>query len=318
MNGSVERHQLALSAASHQAGVISHHQLVTILGWPRNAVASQLKAHRWQRVFDGVYAVTTGDLPIESLWWAAHLCRGPASALCATSALQAWGARRREPPIELAVPIQASARTPGLVIHRHRQPLASRSPRGLPPAVVLPLAIVTQSNRMDPADVLDQISSACQQGKVSPDQIERAMRGRRVRHRGLIRELLCEIGGGATTPLEIAGVRRILKAHGLPTGQGQVRERTNGRTVIRDRVVHGLIIEFDGRLGHANATGRFRDLDRDNAATLTGRPTLRFGWTDVNERPCRAADQVAAALELMGQTVPVRRCGDHCDSERAS
>ena len=317
MTGSVERHQQALAAAAQQAGVISHQQLVGILGWPPSSVRTQLDAHRWQRVFEGVYAVTTGELPMQSQWWAAHLRCGDASALCDSSALQAWGVRRPEAPIEIWVPPQASARTPGLVIHRYSPPLAARCPRGLPPTVVLPLAILMVSNRLEPAAVMDLVSSACQQGRIGADQIARAMRGRRLRHRRLILELLAEIGGGATTPLEIAGVRRILKAHGLPIGRGQVRERVNGSVVLRDRIVEGLIIEFDGRLGHADPAGRFRDLDRDNDATLTGRPTLRFGWTNVHENPCRAADKVAAALSRMGRQFHFTRCGQHCRSNYA-
>lgn len=270
MSGSVELHHDAAAAAALQAGVISHDQLVRILGWTKGAIRTQLEAHRWQRIFDGVYAVTTGDLPIESLWWAAHLRCGETSALFGESALQAWRIKAPSQPIEIAVPFTASARASGLIIHRSRNPLATRIPRGLPPALLPQFAVLVVSNRLEPTDMMDLISSALQKGRVSADQVERAMRETRVKHRKLILELLDEFRGGATTPLEIVGVRRILKAHGLPTGQGQVREQTSGRTVIRDRLVGGLIIEFHGRLGHSDPGGRFRDLNRDNLAVLTG------------------------------------------------
>jgi hypothetical protein len=318
MTGSVERHQRALAAAAQQGGVVSHRQLVAFLGWPPSAIRTQLDAARWQRVFDGVYAVTTGELSVQTRWWAAHLRCGEASVLCDSSALQAWGLRRPELPIEIAVPLTASVRTPGLVVHRYGPPLAVRSPRGSPPTVGLPHAILSVSNRLDPPEVMDLVSTACQQGRVTVEQIARAMRGKRVRHRRLIEELLAEIHGGSTTPLEIAGVRRILKAHGLPIGRGQVRERTPSSVLFRDRVVEGVIIEFDGRLGHADARSRFRDLDRDNAATLTGRPTLRFGWADVHAKQCRAADQVALALSNLGRQVSMTRCGERCVSTFAS
>lgn len=165
---------------------------------------------------------------------------------------------------------------------------------------------------------MDLVSSACQKGKVSADQLERALGQTRVKHRKLIRELIEEIRGGATTPLEIAGVKRILKAHALPSGQGQVREHINGGAVVRDRLVLGLIIEFDGRLGHADPYGRFRDLDRDNAAVLSGRPTLRFGWTDVYENPCEAADQVGKALAVLGVRAELVRCSITCSSQLAA
>lgn len=314
MSGSIELHRRATAAAATQGGVVSRHQLVDILGWTDNAVRTQLDAKRWQRVFDGVYAVTTGDLGVESLWWAAHLRCGPASALSGESALQAWGIRAPGEPIEVAVPITASARTPGLVIHRSRHPTPARNPRGLPPTVLPQIAVLMVSNRLDAAGVMDLVSSANQKGRVSADQLERAMRTIRVKHRKLIVELLAEIREGSTTPLEIPGVRRILKAHRLPTGHGQVRERINGAVAIRDRLILGLIIEFDGRLGHADPRGRLRDLDRDNTAALTGRPTLRFGWTDVHENPCRAADQVVEALTRLGADIDPVRCSSGCRS----
>lgn len=314
MPDSIERHQQAVQAAKFQCGVISHFQLTKLLGWPASAVRTQIDSHRWQRVHVGVYAVTTGKLPIESLWWAAHLKCGGASALTGSSALQAWQIARPQDPIELQVPNASSGRTPGLEIHRTRNLLATRSPKGLPPAVIPVAALLSASNRLEASAVIELVSTAFQKGRVSPVQLQRELSRMRVRHRKLLTELAREGQGGSTSPLEIAGVRNVLRAHGLPEGDGQVREYTSGRVAIRDRVIHGLIIEFDGQLGHANAAGRFRDLARDNAAVLSGRPTLRFGWTDVHQEPCHAADQVAIALANLQCHVQVSPCSPHCSS----
>jgi len=73
-----------------QDGVLSAAQLMGFLGWTRNQIRAQVDACRWQRVFPGVYAVTTGELAIHTLWWAAHLRCGEASALAGESTLQAW------------------------------------------------------------------------------------------------------------------------------------------------------------------------------------------------------------------------------------
>ena len=59
-----------------------------------------------------------------------------------------------------------------------------------------------------------------------------------------------------------------------------------------------LVIELDGRLGHDSAAGVWRDMERDNQHALSGRTVLRFGWSDVVDRPCGVAKQVAAALGL--------------------
>lgn len=56
----------------------------------------------------------------------------------------------------------------------------------------------------------------------------------------------------------------------------------------------------------------FRDTDRDNAATLTGAATLRFGWMAVVGQPCGVAAQVATLLRLRGWLIDPRRCGPGC------
>ena len=49
--------------------------------------------------------------------------------------------------------------------------------------------------------------------------------------------------------------------------------------LYRDRVIEefGLVLEFDGRLGHADPTGRLRDFRRDNAVAASDDVALRFG-----------------------------------------
>ena len=47
----------------------------------------------------------------------------------------------------------------------------------------------------------------------------------------------------------------------------------------------GLVVELDGRLNHADTERVMRDMARDNAVTVTGRATLRYGWREVAGRP---------------------------------
>ena len=131
-------------------------------------------------------------------------------------------------------------------------------------------------------------------------------------------DLLSELADGSTTALEIPGVHRILRRHGLPVGHGQVRERSGDRCCIRDRVIdeYGVVIEFDGRLGHADAVGRFRDHSRDNEVIASGRAVLRFGWVDVHEEACEAAAQVASVLQMRGWVGTVEPCGPKCRARR--
>ena len=72
----------------------------------------------------------------------------------------------------------------------------------------------------------------------------------------------------------------------------------------------GVVVELDGRLGHTEL-GRFRDMDRDNDASLDGLLTLRFGAGDLHGRPCAVAAKVVRALRQRGWTDLPTRCR-HC------
>lgn len=171
-------------------------------------------------------------------------------------------------------------------------------------------AVLEVCNSLPASQVMDLVSRACQRGLTSPAKLDRAMRGRHLKHRLLINAVLAELRDGSTTNLEIAGTKFILRDHGLPTGLAQAPERSGNAVIIRDRLIGSLIIEFDGRLGHADPASRFRDLYRDNRAAISGRTTLRFGWDDVHEHACEAADLVAYCLG-----VRVIACGANCGSK---
>lgn len=314
---SIELHKQAVAASNSQQGVLSHRQLVGFMGWDMNMIRAQLNADRWQRVHQGVYATSTGILTIEARWWAAHLRCGDRSALDGESALHAWRVRSSTSTIEVVVPNWQNGHVPEISVRRTRAPIVSRSPSGLPPALVPQIALLHVSNRLSTSKALDLVGGALQSGRVQLDAFAAALATQRVKHRKVLTALLTEHRDGLTTSIEVAGVNRILKAHSLPVGFGQQREHIGGRSVIRDRVIGKLLIEFDGRVGHADATGRFRDLNRDNAALVSGRPTLRFGWVDVHEYPCAAADQVAHVLNLLAIPFDIAACKQSCQSEVA-
>ena len=127
----------------------------------------------------------------------------------------------------------------------------------------------------------------------------------RVRHRDLLREMLGDVAKGAESPLENRDLTEIERPHGLP------RAETSGpqsqRKEIRDLLYEewATIVELDGRV---HIAGRFRDMERDNAALLGGEVTLRYGWPDVTERPCAVAWEVAALLIRRGWMGVPTRC----------
>ena len=321
----VDKHAVAARAAASQQNAISRGQLLS-LGWTDAMIKSQLAAQRWTRMLRGVYAVRTGDPGICAWWWAAHLYYGTDSALAGSSALQGWGLTQRQAPVEILIPYdRRRSEGSGLVhVQRSRAMPPTRSPRELPPCVTVEHAIIDAIQSCEPErDAAALLTQACQSGVTTALRLHRTIERRsRVRNRKLLIALLVEIEGGALSVLEIDGVRTIFRAHGLPTGRGQVPEHQGHRTVYRDRRIdpYPLIVEFDGRRGHADPAGRLRDHRRDNAAALTGRVTLRFGWEDVQYEACEAARQVWSALASMGWAGTPRRCGPRCrifDSQRA-
>jgi hypothetical protein len=73
----------------------------------------------------------------------------------------------------------------------------------------------------------------------------------------------------------------------------------------------GLIVELDGRL-HLVPRQGWRDLDRDNRATLRAEATLRYGWYDVTDRPCEAAVQVLRVLRRTNPSLMATPCSPDC------
>jgi very-short-patch-repair endonuclease len=109
--------------------------------------------------------------------------------------------------------------------------------------------------------------------------------------------------------LELLYLRRVERAHRLPTGR-----RQSHRGHWYDDVTYPdyeVCVELDGRVAHPAGTA-FRDRRRDNAATLTGARVLRYGYADVATHPCAVAAEVATLLTTAGWPGPLRRCGPRC------
>jgi very-short-patch-repair endonuclease len=74
----------------------------------------------------------------------------------------------------------------------------------------------------------------------------------------------------------------------LPRPECQVRMLlSDGRAVVADFVfpTSMVVVEVDGRVGHAGDLDRQRDAERDSLLQLSGFRVLRFTYRDVDERP---------------------------------
>lgn len=184
-----------------------------------------------------------------------------------------------------------------------------RSPAspGSPPRLSLEDVVLDLCEGAGPAELVDLLTLAVGTRRTSAARLRLALRAR-TRHsrRGLLEELLGDVAAGVRSPLEQRYLDDVERAHRLPTGRRQQRA---GRPYLRDVVyeAYGLVVELDGRLGHTGL-GAFRDMRRDNVATLAGEASLRYGSRDVAGSPCAVAWQVGAVLSARGWADLPSRC----------
>ena len=152
------------------------------------------------------------------------------------------------------------------------------------------------------------MTRAVQQRVVSSESLLAALTERKLHpRRKLLTTLLADVAEGVESNLELAYLRDVERAHGLPRGR---RNRYRGGLRHRSDVgydEYGVLVELDGRLGHADE-GRFRDFRRDNDFALRALLTLRYGWYDVVEQPCEVNHQVSTVLQGRGWSDLPTRC----------
>ncbi|WP_132144046.1 hypothetical protein [Kribbella antiqua] len=271
-----------------------------------------------QRVYRRVYVDFSGPLPWATRVWAAWLAYGPEAAVGGETALRrygldgAWG----DQVIWLDIPHERRVRSQaGIVLTRCRdldgRVVGSREP----PIVRLEVAVLTvASRRTRPDDAIALVLDACRQRRTTPQRLLAELdRLQRLPRRAAFVEVLKDAAEGAESFLELIYLRKVERAHGLPTAVRQVRAANGRGTVYRDAEYedYGLIVELDGRAGHEDAVSRWRDMGRDNAALMTAKPTLRFGYQLVGD-PCAAAAQVARVLQIRGWRGQPTPCGPTC------
>jgi hypothetical protein len=302
-----------------QQGTFSRAQAVAH-GIDDYVLARRCRNRQIQRIHQGVYADFTGPLPWATRVWAAWLACGPDAALNGETALRWHGLSGDwdDRTIQLAVPHdRRMERRSGVRISRH-QNFSSWLLEAREPSIVrVEVAVLTAASlRTSPDRRAALVLDACRQRRTTPERLLAELaRLPRIRGRGQLQQILSDAATGVQSFLEQTYLRRVERAHGLPPGTRQVRV-TNGMTVNYRDVEHlpySLIVELDGRAGHEDTTSSWRDMRRDNAATLQGKTTLRCGYQLVAD-PCMAAAQVGAALALRGWPGTLTPCSPTCSA----
>lgn len=311
---------------NEQHGVISRRQVQELGGTPGD-IERRLRRREWVRLLPGGFVNHTGEPTWVQRAWAGVLYLWPA-ALAHRSALRAaagpgWRRHDDSGPIQILVARDRHVAGPAGYSVKRVASFEEKVQWNLaPPRMRLEEALIDVAAAEESEyAAIAVLADACQARRTTAARLARTLRARpRLPRRRWMLNLLKDIADGTCSALEQGYVTKVERSHGLPSAHRQARERTDGGTVYRDACYEafGLLIELDGRLFHDSARQRDRDLDRDLVAAVDGRTTVRLGWGQVFERPCRTAGRVAALLQQRGWTGPPRTCGPACAIEGAT
>ena len=313
-----------------QQGVIARWQGAEV-GLNVRVIDPQLRSGRWQSLYRGVYATFTGRPSRIALLWAAVLRAGPGAALSYHTAAELdrlidkpsrWihvtvGSGRQ---VTLSAREIGQGSVPKVIFHRCARIDQIRHPARIPPRTRIEettLDLVEAAPSIDQA--LAWLVSACGRRLTTPELLLGSMAARpRLRWRTELAGALTDVSGGVHSVLEWHYVRGVERRHGLPCAERQAVSRVGGRTRYLDNHYQefGVAVELDGQAAHP-AEARWRDIHRDNASAEVGIVTLRYGWADVTEEPCRVAAEVARVLRNHGWNGRPRACGPGCAAPSA-
>ena len=289
-----------------QSGLLTTEQAATN-GFGATGLARMVDQGHWVRRSNGLYDVAPGFDSVGKHAWTAVLEAGPPCALGGRAALRSLGMDVRVGRIEVWVPADRRPRTTDNA--RMRRDKIGRLLRasGTPPHISPLDAIIDIGERLDVDRLVGLVTDANRLGLASPADLLHAISNRRrVRRRALWEAVLSDLAGIEST-LEFRYRRDVERAHGLPTGVRQVSVSKGTRSDIA-YPEYRLLIELDGRRGHEEAGGVFRDMNRDNTHGEQGWTTFRYGSADVYGKACGVGRQVWTFVHDRGWDRPLLQC----------
>lgn len=289
----------------HQDGVMSRTQAMEH-GLSRMQVGL-LTGQGWQRLLRGVYSCE-GD-GWRQRAWAGVLAAGRQASVGGVAAARLHGLRTSEVGvIDIWTPRASCVQRqePGWRFRR-----GTRSAIGSPPRTSLEETVLDLCAGAEADDQAGWVTRALSTRRTTARRLRLALEGApRIEGRADLLVLLNWLDLGLESPLEVRYLRDVERRHGLPVGvrQQSVSERT--RTDVHyDQ--WSTLVELDGQLGH-RGEHETRDAWRDARHLARGLATLRFGWTDLVQRPCGVASMVASVLRNRGWSGFMRTC-PRCD-----
>src|SRR5579872_136329 len=278
--------------AGRQSGLISRRQMLA-LGVPSSVVGDWIADAYLYRRLPGVYAVGHTAPSVQSRLTAALLWAGPGAML--SHACGAWWlglTARRPPAIELCTPRQVTSR-PGIVAHG-RSALEPSWLRELPTAPIAELLRQLATTASDD-HLRKALSEAEYQGWLELGQV-RAVCGRgRPGSAKLQAALGHHLPQLAVTQNDFE--RRLIylcERHGLPIPECNVHVEGFRVDALWRR--EKVIVELDGKDGHAPWSRIRRDRRRDVILRAAGFVALRYVWDLLKHEGDLVAADIARAL----------------------
>lgn len=299
--------------ARSQSGVISRAEALRA-GLTADKIGFRVRSGRWQQIYQGVYLTFTGPPGRAALIWAAVLHAGAGAVVSHETAAEIHGLiDKHADTIHISIPPKRRVvAVPGVRIHRAERGPGTRYPARTPVEETV-LDLVDAAETFD--DACGWVTRAFARGLTDGVGLRKAMETRRrLQWRAELEELIEAAECGDESVLEYRYTRDVERAHGLPEAKRQVPfSSPDGKRGRRDRVYepYAVIVELDGSLAHA-AENRWRDSERDNAATADGGHSLRYGWVHVRHRTCATAAEVGSVLRQHGWRGRLRPCSHGC------
>jgi Transcriptional regulator, AbiEi antitoxin len=299
-----------------QQGVLSRGQALNA-GLSRHTIAARLDSGRWQRLHRGVFAAFSGPIPRSALFWGAVLRAGDDAVLSYQTAAEIWKlSDQPSSSIHVSIPKQAGpVSIPGLILHYSSRLPVARHPARLPPQTKVEETVLDLADMARTAeDAVAWAIKACQRRLTTPERITNTLADRnRARWRRDLADAITEVRAGVHSPLELRYLRDVERRHGLPRGDRQVLTIRGGTRQYHDvrYTEYGVCVELDGVTAHP-AESREYEARRDNANTLKGLRTLRYGWVRVAYHACSVALEVADLLRQRGWQGVFCPCGKTC------
>jgi len=315
MNNELPASLARLAAAQH--GVFSRSQALHA-GITAASIKAKVRRGAWHPLYPGVYRTFSGEPDRVTRLWAVLLYAGRGAVLSHQTAAELHrltGGRAAEIHVTIPGERRVSA-VPGVRIHRSARVFEAALPHTAPPRTRVEDTVLDLAETAATFDeVCEIVTRAISQELTDGPELLAAVDARvKVRRRAELRELVAAAAAGDHSVLEFRYTRDVERPHGLPEPDRQVPfTEPGGRRGRRDRVYakYSVIVELDGTAYHP-AEGVSRDRARDRAAAALGLQSLRYGWSDVRQRPCDTAVEVAKVLRRHGWDAEPRPCSLRC------